>query len=127
MMPRPVIFVAVGGAAAAVHLALVYLLVERTGLMPLQANLLAFLVAFAVSYCGHYLFTYRAQSAPASLGRWLAVSIAGFGANQLMYSALLRHFGGAAYMLLLLIVTGTVAVLSYCLGRLWAFAPGGPP
>jgi putative flippase GtrA len=126
MMPRPVIFVAVGGVAAAVHLGLVYLLVERTGLTPLQANILAFLGAFVVSFCGHYQLTYGGQSAPvSSLRRWLAISIASFAANQLMYGALLQHFGGAAYMMLLLIVTGTVAVLSYCLGKLWAFAPGG--
>jgi len=57
-------FVAVGCAAAAVHLGMVVLLVSGMGLLPLVANVAGWLVAFCFSFTGHWLLTFRALQAP---------------------------------------------------------------
>lgn len=125
-------FVAVGGAAAAVHLGLVKLLVEQAGLTPLRANVLGWLLAFVVSFSGHRGLTFRAQRAPLlrSAGRFFIVSAAGFGVNQAAY-ALLLHASRLRYDWALAVVLVGVAALTFILGRFWAFkgsaAQAGPP
>jgi putative flippase GtrA len=120
-------FVAVGGAATAVHFGTVLLLVHALALPPLGANLLAWWVAFAVSYGGHRRLTYRAQAAPLgrSVRRFAAVSLAGLAVNESAY-ALLLHFTALRFDVALAFVLAAVAVVTYWVGRHWAFA-GSPP
>ncbi|MCY7319689.1 MAG: GtrA family protein [Ramlibacter sp.] len=115
-------FVAVGCAAAAVHLAVVVFLVGRHGQLPLVANVVGWMVAFCVSFTGHWLLTFRARSAPPARAarRFLAVSMAGFAANELAYAAVLR-WSGLRYDLVLAGVLVGVAVMTYLLGSRWAF------
>nr|WP_257275974.1 GtrA family protein [Endozoicomonas sp. SESOKO4] len=49
---RPIKFIVTGAAAAAVHLWVLWLLVDLTQLAPLLANPAAFILAFVVSYLG---------------------------------------------------------------------------
>jgi len=86
-LPQPLQFALVGGCAAATHLAVVALLVQLTQMPPLAANVLAFLVAFVVSYNGHALFTFsaaRARGWPV-VARFFAVACLSFVANELLY------------------------------------------
>jgi putative flippase GtrA len=121
---RPHAFVLVGGVAAGVHLLVVMLAVELRHVPPAYANVIAFAVAFLVSYAGHRRYTFGAGRGVAdSMGKWLAVSIAGFLLNQALYVAALRLFPDWSYLLLLAGVTVLVALCSFFLGKLWAFAP----
>jgi hypothetical protein len=57
------------------------------------------------------------------MAKWLAVSIGGFLLNQALYVAALRLFPDWSYLVLLAGVTVLVALCSFFLGKLWAFAP----
>jgi putative flippase GtrA len=116
-------FGVVGISALAVHFACVSLVLVPLGAAPLLANVAAFLLAFQVSYWGHRRLTFRAhdvahsQSAP----RFFAVACLSFAVNEAMYFLLLRYTA-LDYRAALLIVLFAVAVLTFALSKLWAFA-----
>lgn len=49
----------VGGAATVTHAAILWALVETVQMRPSIATVIGFLVAFNVSYFGHYYFTFK--------------------------------------------------------------------
>lgn len=116
-------FGATGAAAAATHLLVVLLLVEGGGLAPLAANVGGFLVAFLVSYGGHRHLTFADHAAPVaqSLPRFFLVACLGFLCNEGLF-ALLLAFTELPYPAALVLVLLAVAVLTFVLGRCWAFA-----
>ena len=116
-------FLLVGATAAAVHFAVLTLAVEYGKTTPLAANVLAFAVAFCVSFAGHYRLTFRHSGARwhASVLRWLAVSLAGFAANQALFALGLARLGAAYYQPLWFAVTDAVTVFSFAAGKWWAF------
>ncbi|MEY2891390.1 MAG: hypothetical protein RJA98_1298 [Pseudomonadota bacterium] len=116
-------FVLVGCAAAAVHWLTVVGLVSGAGWRPLWANGVGWLIAFHVSFAGHHRYTFgdRQASVTQSGPRFFALSAGGFAINEAAYAALL-HLGVQRYELALLAVLVGVAVLTYLLGRGWAFA-----
>jgi putative flippase GtrA len=115
-------FIVVGCAAAAVHFAVVLLLVGRGGLAPLVANVGGWIVAVGVSFAGHRFLTFVDQRAPLgrSALRFAALSAAGFAVNESAY-ALLLGASGLGYRSALALVLVGVAVFTYWLGRHWAF------
>lgn len=117
-------FVAVGAGATATHFMVVWLLVRGASLSPAWANMPAFWTAFCVSYAGHNTFTFagRSQSRQASVLRWMAVSVGGFLLNQSLYMLALRWLPAMHYLALLFFVTGIVTLVTYFLGKYWAFA-----
>ena len=122
-MPRELIwFAVIGISALLVHFLLVLLLVPQ-GLQPLLANVLAYLLAFQVSYWGHRLKTFEAAHLPHSqtLPRFFAVASLSFLLNEGMYYLLLR-FTPLDYRMALLLVLFCVAVVTFVLSRLWAFS-----
>ena len=108
--------------AAATHWSIVKLLVDHVGIVPLQANVWGWLIAFSVSYTGHQRLTFAAQRAPmrSSLPRFFLVSLGGFLINEATYALLLR-LGGWRYDVTLGVVLVGVAVATFAAGRLWAF------
>ena len=114
--------VMVGCAAAATHWLVVVLTVSGLNLPPLLANVAGWLIAFAVSFAGHYTLTFRHQKAPLgqALRRFFLVSAAGFGINEAAYAVLLQATSLRYDILLALILVG-IAVMTFFLGRLWAF------
>ncbi|TCK16499.1 GtrA family protein [Marinobacterium mangrovicola] len=116
-------FIAVGVSALLVHWLVVFLLVPLAHLHPLIANVIAFLVAFNVSYLGHRHLTFRAQerSHRQTLPRFATVAATSFLLNETMYWALLS-LTPLRYDAALFIVLGSVALLTYLLGKFWAFA-----
>ena len=116
-------FLLVGATAAAVHFAVLTLVVEYGAIAPLAANVIAFAVAFCVSFAGHYRLTFRTSGARfrGSVLRWLAVSLAGFAANQALFALGLRLFGADYYQPLWFAVTAAVTVFSFLAGKCWAF------
>jgi len=113
-------FGVVGITAMAVHWIVVIAIVPL-GLTPLIANVIGFAAAFNVSYFGHRTWTFDSALAHATtLGRFLAVAIASFILNEVLY-ALLLHHTTLDYRSALLIVLLAVAVLTFVLSRFWAF------
>jgi putative flippase GtrA len=116
-------FIIVGSCAAGVHFCLVLLQVQCFAVVPLLANILAFLVSFLVSYCGHRFWTFadttlqHAQSLP----RFFLVASSSFALNEAMYFLLLRYTA-LPYWLSLGIVLMVVAAITFTGGRVWAFA-----
>lgn len=122
-LPQALRFVLVGGAAAATHLLVVWLLVHSAHWQPLLANVLAFLVAFWVSYGGHAALTFADAGAQhrQALPRFFVVACSAFVANELLYFAALRwlhwdYLWGLASVLVL------VALGTFISSKFWAFA-----
>lgn len=113
---RPLRFILVGGLATLVHILVAGSLLALFTLQPYVANLIAFLVAFGVSYCGHRYLTFARQG---SILRFLAVAIAGFALNNLLLTGLLAL--GLSAFLAIVVATALVPVFSYLASSLWAF------
>ena len=115
-------FVAVGCAAAATHWLVAVACVDGLGFSPLIANLIGWLVAFIVSFSGHYWLTFRHQAKAllVSLRRFFLVSASGFAINELSYAWLLTATA-IRYDILLAIILVAIAFLTFLLSRLWAF------
>ncbi|MDO5687408.1 MAG: GtrA family protein [Neisseria sp.] len=120
---QPLLFIAVGVAAALCHFLLLTLCVARLHMTPLWGNFIGFCGAFLLSFGGHRYLTFQAASARAlrQMLRWAAVSLAGFAANQSLFAVLLAWFGAAHYRLWWLLVTLTVAAATFIIGKYWAF------
>lgn len=116
-------FIIVGVSALLTHWLVVILLVSAAGLPPLLANVIAFLVAFNVSYFGHRHLTFNAseRSHRQTLPRFATVAASSFLVNEALYWLLL-NFTPLRYDLAMLLVLGTVAGMTYLLGKFWAFA-----
>lgn len=120
-------FLLVGAAAAAVHLLALIGAVRLLGFSPAWGNLVAFVPAFAVSFAGHRRLTFRhlqQRGWQASLWRWLLSSAGGFALNQLLFVVALAWLGAAAYVPVWLAVTVLVTLITFALGKFWAFGRG---
>ena len=89
---------------------------------PLVANVCGWLVAFLVSFSGHYLLTFRQQrkSLAVACRRFFLVSAAGFMINEVSYACLLT-LTDIPYDLLLGGILVAIAVLTFVFSRFWAF------
>jgi len=116
-------FIVVGATAALVHWLVVVALVGASGLAPLIANIIGWLVAFLVSFTGHYQLTFRHQrgSLLRSVKRFFMLSAAGFLVNEASFAVLL-YKTDVPYELLLGLVLVGVAFLTFIASRFWAFA-----
>lgn len=87
-----------------------------------MANVVGWLVAYGVSFTGHYRLTFRHQQAPALRAAWrfFMVSALGFAINEASY-ALLLHWTTLRYDLLLALILIGMALITFVLGRYWAF------
>ncbi|CAJ50536.1 GtrA family protein [Bordetella avium] len=116
------LFILVGCAAAATHWLAAVLCVEFGGMAPAWANVVGWLLAFAVSFSGHYRLTFRhlALSWIVAARRFFLVSAAGFAVNELAFVWLL-HTTRLPYELLLGLILIVLACLTFVASRLWAF------
>lgn len=136
-------FLVVGASAALVHFLVLVGIVNITATRPALANIFAFLVAFIVSFMGHFYLTFR-HSIPdtitsntsqdkadtsyraktntlQTLLKWFASSAAGFIVNQGLFVLGLNWLGERYYILIWLVVTAIITVMTFALGKLWAF------
>ncbi len=118
-------FALVGTLAALTHLGVVYLCVQYANLAPLIANVIGWLVAFCVSFSGHFFATFAKQGANLgqAAGRFFLVSLLGFGINAITY-ALALSWSKQHYLIVLTVVLVFVAALTYVLSLRWAFFSG---
>ena len=115
-------FLAVGGAAAATHMAVFALAQAQTHMWPEVANALGFVVAFFVSFAGHRLLSFKdaGTTMGTSFRRFAVTALAGFASNEMVFVLLLRALelpSLLALFLALLFAAGQTFVLS----RFWAF------
>ncbi|WP_227367885.1 GtrA family protein [Halomonas sp. M20] len=112
-------FGGVGGLATLVHLSVAGLALWLwPNTSPFLANLVAFLVAFQVSFWGHRRFTFR----KAGRGdRFFVLALAGFALNNGVLGALIASTPVDGF-LAIVIATFTVPLLMYVAARFWAFA-----
>lgn len=138
-------FLIVGASAALVHFLVLVSIVSFTAITPTWANVTAFLLAFIVSFFGHFYLTFRQpmkayeyddknkqnakqnfcvfswrHSLP-TLIKWFASSAIGFTANQSLFVLGLSWFGEHYYIPIWIVVTGIITVMTFSLGKLWAF------
>lgn len=116
-------FVLVGSVAAAIHLGILNLVVETELLLPLGANVIAFLFAFIVSYLGQSLWTFNHKSheVHSSALKFLVTQLlCSFALNQGLYSLLLTYTS-LNYLLASFIVLATVPFATFTLSKYWAF------
>ena len=119
MTQRLLKFGAVGIAALIVHF-LVVIIITPLGIPPLVANIVAFVIAFQISYWGHSRWTFQVEKNKQNLSRFIAVSLASFCLNELLFFQLL-HYTSLPYQVALFIVLGMVAGITFTLSQQWAF------
>jgi len=122
-LPQSFKFVIVGGIAASVHFLVVILLVELFNLNPLVANIIAFLVAFCVSFSGQRLFTFSSsnKSIKESLLPYFLISLTSFVCNEMLLSFAI-YVLNLPYQIALFSVLIIVAVGTFFSSKRWAFA-----
>lgn len=115
-------FVVVGTTAAFVQLVTLFILVDFFNWRPLRGNILAFILAFIVSYCGHQFWTFGHVKThhKDSLWKFLIVAFFSFLLNQGLFYIFLVKFG-FHYMPALIIVLLIVPPLTFILSKTWAF------
>ncbi len=120
-------FLLVGGCAAGVHFLVLLGVVSLTTITPIWANAIAFLVAFIVSFSGHFYLTFnqaglnKKNAMLPILAKWFASSAIGFAANQSLFVLGINWLGERYYLLVWFVITGIITVMTFVLGKLWAF------
>lgn len=128
-------FLLVGACAALVHFLILVSIVSYTTITPTWANVCAFLIAFVVSFLGHFHLTFKQSNRSnkssqnnreinkhlSALGKWFSSSVIGFLANQSLFVLGLNWFGERYYILIWLLVTSIITVMTFVLGKFWAF------
>jgi putative flippase GtrA len=119
----------VGILATAVNALLYLFLAQHHLLRPVLANAVGFLCAFALSFGGHYYWTFAAQTRNggawhASLVRFFATALLGLGSNTLWTWLLVEQLRlpPASALAGILFIT---PVLVFVCSKYWAFAQPG--
>ena len=116
-----VAFGLVGVVATATHFAVGLTIVGLGIAAPFNANIVAFLTAFLVSYIGHRRFTFESAARHLhALPRFFTIASGGLVLNQIIVYCCVDIFG-LSYLLALFVVVSTVPGLIYLAGRYWAF------
>ncbi len=114
-------FGVIGSAAAAVNMIVVVLLVQFAHWSPLAANIIAFVIAYQVSFFGHHHWTFQAtSSAKTSWPKFLLVAVGSFILNEGFYALFLQVWH-VEYIVALLLVLLVVPPITFALSKLWAF------
>jgi putative flippase GtrA len=115
-------FAIVGISSSIVHFTTVICLVAPGWLPPLRANIIAFLIAFCVSFFGHRYWTFEntTRGFGDSLPRFFSVAVLSFALNESFYWYLLHRLQ-MYYPVALIIVLTSVSALTFFLSKFWAF------
>lgn len=118
-------FAIVGIAATLTHAGVSGFLLETNVLPAMFANLVGFVIAFGVSFAGHYYWSFshlRQQSTAArAMLRFLLIALSGFALNSSVL-ALWLGFTSWPDLLGLMISIAIVPALTFAGARMWAFS-----
>lgn len=122
-IPSSIKFLSVAAAANLTHFTVFFLLEKYIPeILPEIDNILAFCVAFTVSFTGHrkLSFSDTTNSVKQSLKRFIVVSTAGFLSLEIVFSFALRILIWPSFFALFagVVVAGSQ---TYLLSRYWAF------
>ena len=124
LAPEMLRFGVTGSLSTVVHFCSVLFLVSFIRFMPLSANIIAFLIAFIVSYVGHSKFTFRNTAGRSginpALPKFFITATFSFFLNESMYYYLVKaqHLN---YLIALAIVLASVSIVTFSICKLWAF------
>lgn len=112
----------VGLCAAGTHFSLLVFSVEIGQLKPLVANIIAFMIAFQVSYWGHRFWTFSGTTTlhRVALPKLFLVAGGGFVANEGLFYFFLTTFN-LPYPVAQLLVLTILPLVNFTLGKLWVF------
>ncbi len=114
-------FGVIGIAAMLCHGFSLWIWVETIEVQPVLANSYAFLMAFCVSYLGHYHWTFRSTDRHVeSTIKFFVVALAGFVLNALIMYLITVIYGLSHWWGFLLIVV-SIPLMTYLVGRYWVF------
>ena len=115
-------FTLIGAIAAAVHYVVAVSLEGGLAVAPAWANIAGFACAFPVSYLGHSKLSFARHAAThrQALPRFLAIALTGFFGNQVLLLSALAWLSWPFWVVLALVM-GVIACLTYVLSRYWAF------
>ena len=115
-------FFLVGGMATIIHMLVVSILIYKTSLPVLAANLIAFMIAFGISFSGNYYWTFSKACRPKrAIRRFLLIATSAFAANSILLSALLNA-GLLSPISSALIAALIIPSITFLGSRLWAFS-----
>lgn len=122
-LARLVRFAIVGALATGTHAVVLYILVEFAGLRPSIATVGGFLVAFFVSYFGHYYFTFGSdQSHTQSLPKYVLAATTGAAVNYALF-VVVADWLALNYWIAFGLTIIVVPVVVYVLSHLLVFKP----
>ena len=85
-------FALVGIAATLVHLTIVWSVIRAGLAPPFLANLIAFLIAFVVSFSGHYYWTFKTRlPRHHAAARFFLIAVTGFAFNSFVLILIVRQ------------------------------------
>ena len=116
------IFCIIGGLASVVNFIVLIFIVEIFNWKPLPSNIIAFFLAYQVSFFGHHQLTFRNQSTARKRVIWirfLFVALFSFVLNEGLFATYLLFI--PYYQLALLCTLITVPPITFMLAKIWAF------
>lgn len=117
----------VGLVATFVYVSVFVAVIEILSVVPVLANLFAFLVAVLVGFTGHFFWTFAAHRTGAEndwralLVRFFLVSIFGLLLNTLATFVVVNVLG-APYMYAVALMVTVIPAIIFAVSKLWAFA-----
>ena len=111
----------VGLTAAAIHYTTVVTVVTYTGMHPLMANIIGFIVAFQMSYWGHRVWTFRDTMAThrEAFPKLMLVQAFAFMGNELLFFIFLQ--ANLPYQLALVLVLTILPIFTFLMNKFWVF------
>ena len=111
----------VGVAATLIHLGVALYLNEVTAINIFIINVLAFMCAFGVSFCGHYFWTFKSDAPKLkAFIKFFSVALSGLIASSVMIFILMKA-GIESDVVKLVISILTIPAVTYVVGKLWVF------
>ena len=121
---RVIRFGLVGVTATITHAVILWILVEGYFLPATQATVVGFLIAFFVSYFGHFYLTFQSNQAhQRALPRFALTAGVGAGLNWMVFFVAVDIFAWY-YWFAFMIVIFTVPFVVYFMSKHLAFDPG---
>jgi putative flippase GtrA len=113
----------VGLVSTIVHYT-VALWLEQLSIHLLCGNIIAFFVAFQISYLGHSLWSFELRKGEKwrAMKRFLLISVGGFLLNESLLLLFTKHTSLTSQVTLGIVLC-IVAGLTYLGSKIWAFAP----
>ena len=114
-------FAVIGLISTGVHLVVASFAHYFFGLEALVANSVAFLVAFGVSFTGHYFWTFaQASCFRQAIVRFFVVSVSGFAISQTIVFTVVNILGKSFWLAMALAVF-IIPAASFISSKFWAF------